>query len=124
MLWYSLEAPEWGASNEYPQHMFLWTNKKNINIFWLKKVPYLKLILYNTCLSGAGGFDILTDLMQLDTIKEIKLSDILFIEMDLPFWPFVVVFFIIIYWEQNSVQSEMIGALGQLPLNPMQVGHM
>ena len=26
---YSLEAPCRGASNEYPQHMFLWTNKKN-----------------------------------------------------------------------------------------------
>ena len=24
---YSLEAPQWGASNEYPQHMFLWWNK-------------------------------------------------------------------------------------------------
>ena len=30
MLWYSLEAPWQGASNEYPQHMFLWRNKKNI----------------------------------------------------------------------------------------------
>ena len=27
---YSLEAPWWGASNEYPQHMFLSRNKKNI----------------------------------------------------------------------------------------------
>ena len=27
---YSLEAPRWGASNEYPQHMFLSRNKKNI----------------------------------------------------------------------------------------------
>ena len=26
MLWYPLEAPLWGASNEYPQHMFLWRN--------------------------------------------------------------------------------------------------
>ena len=25
---YSLEAPHWGASNEYPQHVFLWRNKK------------------------------------------------------------------------------------------------
>ena len=23
MLWCSLEVPHWGASNEYPQHMFL-----------------------------------------------------------------------------------------------------
>ena len=29
--------------NEYPQHMFLWRNKKNIIPFWLKKVPYLEL---------------------------------------------------------------------------------
>ena len=27
---YSLEAPRRGASNEYPQHMFSWRNKKNI----------------------------------------------------------------------------------------------
>ena len=37
MLWYSLEAPYWGASNEYPQHIFLSRNKKNIDTFWLKK---------------------------------------------------------------------------------------
>ena len=30
---YSLEAPRRGASNEYPQHMFSWRNKKNINNF-------------------------------------------------------------------------------------------
>ena len=34
---YSLEGPQWGASIEYLQHMFLWRNKKNINSFWLKK---------------------------------------------------------------------------------------
>ena len=27
-----------GASNEYPQHMFSWRNKKNINTFRLKKI--------------------------------------------------------------------------------------
>ena len=42
---YSLEAPRWGASNKYPQHMFSWKNKKNINIFPEKKVPYLELCL-------------------------------------------------------------------------------
>ena len=30
MLWYSLEAPRQGTSNEYPQHMFSSINKKNI----------------------------------------------------------------------------------------------
>ena len=28
--WYSFEGPQRGASNEYPQHMFSWRNKKNI----------------------------------------------------------------------------------------------
>ena len=28
LLWCSLEAPHWGASNEYSQHMFSWRNKK------------------------------------------------------------------------------------------------
>ena len=32
MLWYSLEVPNWGTSNEYPQHMFSWRNKKNIYV--------------------------------------------------------------------------------------------
>ena len=43
MLWYSFEAPRRGASNEYPQHMFLLRNKKAISIFWMKKAPYLLL---------------------------------------------------------------------------------
>ena len=30
---YSLEGPHRDASNEYPQHMFLSRNKKNIDIF-------------------------------------------------------------------------------------------
>ena len=28
--WYSLEAPLWGAPNEYQHHMFFWRNEKNI----------------------------------------------------------------------------------------------
>ena len=40
---YSLEAPHQGASNEYPKHMFLWRNNKNIGSFGLKNVPYLEL---------------------------------------------------------------------------------
>ena len=43
---YSLEVPHRGTSNEYPQHMFLWRNKKNISIFLLKKVLYLELCSY------------------------------------------------------------------------------
>ena len=30
----SLEAPQWGASNEYPQHMFSCRNKKKISILF------------------------------------------------------------------------------------------
>ena len=40
---YSLEAPRRGASNEYPQHMFLSRNKKDISIFQMKKAPCLLL---------------------------------------------------------------------------------
>ena len=43
MLWYSLEAPRRGASNEYQQRMFLSKNKKNIDTFWLKKASYQEL---------------------------------------------------------------------------------
>ena len=43
ILWYSLEVPRRGASNEYPQHMFLSRNKKDISIFRMKKAPYLLL---------------------------------------------------------------------------------
>ena len=43
---YSLEVPRRGASNEYPQHMFLLRNKKYIGIFRIKKAPYLLLCIY------------------------------------------------------------------------------
>ena len=38
-----LEAPRQGTSNEYPQHMFSWRRKKNINIFDWKKAPNQEL---------------------------------------------------------------------------------
>ena len=37
---YSLEVPHWGTSKEYPQHMFLWWNKKNI--YLLVATPLIK----------------------------------------------------------------------------------
>ena len=46
MLWYSLEAPRRGTSNEYQQHMFSLRNKNVISIFRMKKAPYL-LLCYN-----------------------------------------------------------------------------
>ena len=42
----SASASGFYNSNEYPQHMFSWRNKKISNTFWLKKVPYQKLSLY------------------------------------------------------------------------------
>ena len=38
-VWYSLEAPHQDASNEYPQHMFSWRNKKTI----MQIPPHLEL---------------------------------------------------------------------------------
>ena len=52
---YSLEVPQWGTSNEYPQHMFSWKNKKNVSTFRLEKgaclelCPYLGLSLSVLC---------------------------------------------------------------------------
>ena len=51
---YSLEAPRQGASNEYPQYMFLWRNKKNINTFGMKKASYQEL-QYNLNGSNTDG---------------------------------------------------------------------
>ena len=47
-LWYSLEAPRQGTSNEYPQHMFSLRNKKNI--MWIPPLicsyEFLYIILF------------------------------------------------------------------------------
>ena len=44
MLWYTLEVPQGGTSNEYPQHMFLWRNYKKYQNFSVeKKASYLEL---------------------------------------------------------------------------------
>ena len=40
---YSLEVPRRGTSNEYPQHIFSWRNKKNTNVFWLEKASLLEI---------------------------------------------------------------------------------
>ena len=36
MVGCSLEMPHQGASNEYPQHMFSWRNKKKYEYFWIE----------------------------------------------------------------------------------------
>ena len=40
---YSLEVSRRDTSNEYPQHMFLWRNKKNYQNILVKKRTYLVL---------------------------------------------------------------------------------
>ena len=56
---YSLEVPRWGASNEYPQHMFLWRNKKNI--MWIPRLicsyvyPYKCTVKQFPCLQITAG---------------------------------------------------------------------
>ena len=52
MLWFSLEVPRQGASNEYPQHMFLWRYKKNTNTFLLGKKKKKKKKQTKKMLSG------------------------------------------------------------------------
>ena len=69
MLWYSLEAPRRGASNEYPQHMFSWRNKKNISTFGLKK-------------------SVLTSAM---TAADVKLLPVLHCSVLYIFWAFVII---------------------------------
>ena len=47
---YSLEAPRRGASNEYPQHMFSWRNKKNI--MWIPPLICSYDVAFIILLSG------------------------------------------------------------------------
>ena len=77
---YSLEAPWKGASNEYPQHMFSWRNKKNISL-----IPLLSGII-NIILSGwesvirncsASVFCFLTTPKGVDNLNVCNCSDAL-----------------------------------------------
>ena len=43
---YSLEAHRLGASNKYPQHMFLWRIKKNIYLIHVSLLSWARLYLY------------------------------------------------------------------------------
>ena len=52
---YSLGAPGRGASKEYPQHMILWRNKKNIGIFRLKKSVLPGLCYFKDHTGGQAG---------------------------------------------------------------------
>ena len=46
-----LEVPQCGASNEYPQHIFLWRTKKNICILF-ESGCVLMIMLTNYSLAG------------------------------------------------------------------------
>ena len=54
MLWYSLEVPQQGASNEYPEHMFSSRNKKNIMWIPVLSVAMTEMIrvMLNRCISN------------------------------------------------------------------------
>ena len=42
--------PQWGISNEYPQHIFLWRNKKKYQHFWIEKsILSRAMALYYVC---------------------------------------------------------------------------
>ena len=71
MLWYSLEAPHRGASNEYPQHMFSWRNKKDISIFRMKKAPSVAMTIVpgHFCVAGYKKEQNLAAGNNLSTIK-------------------------------------------------------
>ena len=43
---YSLKVPRQGASNEYPQHMFLWRNMKK---YYMDIRSYLELCTSHSC---------------------------------------------------------------------------
>ena len=51
---YSLEGSQQGASNEYPQHMFSWRNKKNI--MWIPRLicSYV-LVLFGLTIDSMGA---------------------------------------------------------------------
>ena len=42
-LWVLIRSASLSTSNEYPQHMLLSRNKKNMDTFWWKKAPYQEL---------------------------------------------------------------------------------
>ena len=67
---YSLEASHWDASNEYPQHMFSWRNKKIFNTFPLKNVPYLELCPYIPSLDMDCIFTLLWRMHEYACIKD------------------------------------------------------
>ena len=46
MLWYSLDFPRRGDSNEYPQHIFLWRNKQNYPLIITKYPSHVSVVVF------------------------------------------------------------------------------
>ena len=63
---YSLEVPRLGASNEYPQYLFLWRNKENIK--WMPPLMWR----YGHCSNVPGniGSVFMADLLETKERKE------------------------------------------------------
>ena len=71
-IWYSLESPKQGISNEYPLHIFSWRNKKNVFCGCSSYLDVITKLTYSNILK----------ILQPKTKKEnfqIKHSDILHI---------------------------------------------
>ena len=67
-MWYSLEAPRQGASNEYPQYMFSWRNKKNI--MWIPPLICSYAYLYIYVSAGSTLFaQVLALVCRADRVK-------------------------------------------------------
>ena len=47
---YSLELPRQGDSNEYRQHMFLWSNSEKLSLNY-PQIPFLSVLLSQPCCS-------------------------------------------------------------------------
>ena len=69
MLWYSLEVPCWGISNEYPKHMFSSRNKKNIDTF-LVEIKHLQIFKW-----GPKAYELQFEKLYLWTCTVNKHSD-------------------------------------------------
>ena len=73
MLWVLIRGR--GASNEYPQSMFSWRNKKNINTFGLKKKILLRAMHTVYTLNIGSPFKLkLLIMLQIKFKKSILLS--------------------------------------------------
>ena len=60
--WYSLEMPQWGTSDENPQHMFPWRNKKIVSSWKIDLNIKVCLIFVGLRARMAAGYTMMNDL--------------------------------------------------------------